>query len=109
MRRHLLATALLGAVIYGCRGCDHGEQPRASETVSSEPPLPLPKSPPAAASEQYPVRWWDGLQLSSLNDAAALYASGDAQDFGELKLDGERARPTNCERWAELHAKGMSL
>lgn len=106
MMRHVLELALLGAILCGCRGCEHGERPGAREARSSDPTRPSPVPSTAATSEQHPVRWWDGLQLKSLNDAKVLYTSGDAQDFGELKLDGERARPTTCVRWTELHKKG---
>jgi hypothetical protein len=105
MMRDAFAIALLGAVLCGCRGCDHGEQTSPRETASPRTPPESSERPTAAESEQYPVQWWEGLQLKSLNDAASLYASGDGQDFGELKLDGERARPTNCTQWAELHSK----
>jgi hypothetical protein len=106
MMRHVLEIALLGAILGGCRECDHRELPGAHEARPSDRTLPASEPPTAAPIKQYPVRWWGGLQLKSLNDATVLYTSGDAQDFGELKLDGERARPNSCVRWTELHSKG---
>jgi hypothetical protein len=107
MMRRALAIALLGAVLCGCPGRDHGEETRPRETTAPRPAPDSSERPTAAAaeSEKYPVQWWEGLQLKSLNGAASLYTSGAGQDFGELKLDGERARPTNCTQWAELHSK----
>ncbi len=105
MMRDVFAIALLGAVLCGCRGCDRGEQTGPRETASPSMPLDSSARPTGAESAPYPVQWWEGLQLKSLHDAAALYASGDGQDFGELKLNDERVRPANCTQWAELHAR----
>jgi hypothetical protein len=104
--RAAFVIALLGVVLCGCRGRGHGEQARAREPTSVST-APEPSTRQASAdSERYPVRWWEGLHLKSLNDAASLYASGDGRDFGELKLDGERVRPTNCADWARMHSQG---
>jgi hypothetical protein len=104
MMRDAFAIALLAAVLCGCRGREHGEQAGPREATSPTTPADSLKRPAAAESEQYPVQWWEGLQLKSLHDAASLYTSGDGQDFGELKLNGERVRPTSCTQWAELHS-----
>jgi hypothetical protein len=99
------AIALCGAVLCGCRGRDHSEPAHQPATLAPSRAADSSARPAAGATEPYPVQWWQGLQLKSLNDAASLYANADGQDFGELKRDGERVRPTNCTQWAELHSQ----
>ncbi|MDB4987879.1 MAG: hypothetical protein JWN04_3057 [Myxococcaceae bacterium] len=122
MRRRLLISLWVCTAAMACQreqapGAHQGARavPRAN-TPAEQPAASVPSDrPPGAASDaavlapaatgNYPVKWWSGLDLPSAAQASARYTANEPELFGELEHAGSRAQPASCKQWAELHAQ----